>query len=787
MKKILLLVVLVSLFTSVYCQTPQGFSYQAVIRNSSGQPIANQSIRIRISLTNSVGTSYYTESIPLTTTSLGVANLNIGNSEGTVELGSLSSVPWSSGGIYIKLEVDPAGGTSYIQLGDLTKLQSVPYAQFASTTTPISGSTGQTLYHNGTTWTASSLLVNNGTNIGIATTPTQKLDLNGNFRLRGLLYDYNNSAGAANQLLVNNGSGVQWKTVAASGIASGTGTAGQLAIWNGTNTLQGLSNLSWGTTSLQITSPTTAGTDDPILEVKNKSGQVVFGVYQGGVRIYVEDSQIKGVRGGFAVGGLTNQSKLQQEYFRITPDSARIYVKDATAKGVRGGFAVGGLTNQGKVTTSQFLNLTPDNYFIGHEAGKSILLGQYNVFIGYQAGANTTGNHGDMDPTDGDNNIFLGYHAGYANITGEQNIYLGAFSGENNTSGASNTFVGSETGRYNTGYGNTLIGDHAGSYSASNYNYKNTFIGSMCGTSNSEGNGNVFIGRECGVYNSTGSNNVYIGHLAGHDNSTGSGNVFIGSKAGWYSNQSNTLIIHNNGDAQGSIPSNSLIYGDFTAKTLRFNANVGINVAPYSYYGLYVDMSATASTYGTISYGNIIGVYGIASGTGTPSSRYGVFGSASGATTNYAGYFSGNVTVTGTFANPSDKNLKKNIKPYEGALNKVLKLQGVTYEWKSETELSGIVKKDPNLKEEVSRFNFPSGTQIGVIAQDVEKILPELVKTDADGLKSVDYIKLTPVLIEAIKEQNKTITTQKDQIDALQKQVNDLNSKLDEILKTLKK
>lgn len=91
--------------------------------------------------------------------------------------------------------------------------------------------------------------------------------------------------------------------------------------------------------------------DDPIFEVKNKDGKVVFGVYQGGVRIYVEDSPTtKGAKGGFAVGGLTNQSKagIPYEYFRITSDSARIYINDLASKGAKGGFAVGGLTNQGK-------------------------------------------------------------------------------------------------------------------------------------------------------------------------------------------------------------------------------------------------------------------------------------------------------------------------------------------------------------------------------------------------------------------------------------------------------
>jgi hypothetical protein len=102
-----------------------------------------------------------------------------------------------------------------------------------------------------------------------------------------------------------------------------------------------------------------ADPDAPIFEVRNKEGQVVLGVYNEGVRVYVANpsgSQVKGTRAGFAVGGLTNQAKGEVEYFRITPDSARIYVNETSSgKGTRGGFAVGGLTNQAKETTARDL------------------------------------------------------------------------------------------------------------------------------------------------------------------------------------------------------------------------------------------------------------------------------------------------------------------------------------------------------------------------------------------------------------------------------------------------
>ena len=85
------------------------------------------------------------------------------------------------------------------------------------------------------------------------------------------------------------------------------------------------------------------------------------------------------------------------------------------------------------------------------------------------------------------------------------------------------------------------------------------------------------------------------------------------------------------------------------------------------------------------------------------------------------------------FGSPSDISLKENIKPIESALDKVKKLQGVTFDWK-EQDIT-------NLKED-----------IGFIAQDVQKVLPELVRENKDGKLSLRHQGIIPVLLEAIKE-----------------------------------
>ncbi|MGD9978432.1 MAG: fibrobacter succinogenes major paralogous domain-containing protein, partial [Bacteroidales bacterium] len=104
----------------------------------------------------------------------------------------------------------------------------------------------------------------------------------------------------------------------------------------------------------------TAGHDaaKPIFAVLNSNGQVVFAVYETGVRSYVGSESAKGVKGGFAVGGLSGTKGGAPEYFSVTPDSTRVYIDNST-KGVKGGFAVGGLS--GTKGTVEYLRITPDS------------------------------------------------------------------------------------------------------------------------------------------------------------------------------------------------------------------------------------------------------------------------------------------------------------------------------------------------------------------------------------------------------------------------------------------
>ena len=124
--------------------------------------------------------------------------------------------------------------------------------------------------------------------------------------------------------------------------------------------------------------------------------------------------------------------------------------------------------------------------------------------------------------------------------------------------------------------------------------------------------------------------------------------------------------------------------------------------------------------------------------------------------------YANTINVTNGEIQTSDQRLKTNIKPLEKALDKVLTLNGVTYEWR--------VKEFPNK-------NFDSKTHVGVLAQELEAVLPEAVEIGEDGYKSVNYSNITPLLIEAIKEQQTIIDNQQKQIDELRKMVEELLNK----------
>ena len=105
----------------------------------------------------------------------------------------------------------------------------------------------------------------------------------------------------------------------------------------------------------------------------------------------------------------------------------------------------------------------------------------------------------------------------------------------------------------------------------------------------------------------------------------------------------------------------------------------------------------------------------------------------------------GNILATGNITANSDISLKDNITPIPNALDKLLQIRGVTYN-------RNDIEDNPR--------------QTGVIAQEVETVLPEVVSEDALGIKSVAYGKMVGLLIEAIKEQQARIDALEERLNA---------------------
>ncbi|MFH2143458.1 MAG: tail fiber domain-containing protein, partial [Bacteroidota bacterium] len=505
-----------------------------------------------------------------------------------------------------------------------------------------------------------------------------------------------------------------------------------------------------------------------------------------GVRVWVNDdggSKASGNRGGFAVGGYSpSKAGFTNEYLRVTPDSVRVYIDDdyigSKAAGNRGGFAVGGFSpSKGFITNDylfiqddstrvyvtgdegfavdnielgnegRYMDLTPNNYFIGHESGDSITTGLYNSYFGYQTGKSTKTAY---------DNVFLGYQSGFLNSSGGQNVFIGKQTGFNNTLGYSNCFLGHLAGLNNIGgYRNVFIGQEAGynnldgfyniflGYRAGMANtsgshndfigyqsgvtnttgWTNVFVGSFTGYDNLTGFDNVFLGASSGANNIDGFQNVYIGVQAGLNNNNGDKNVFIGYQAGGSETGSNRLYINNSNSAD------PLIYGQFDNNRVGINdgvpsANLHIKQVGLNEEAFAIENDGDTDTWSWEIGANDLNFY--FNGIGV-------------------GYWD---DATGNYTAVSDRRLKKDIETInEPVLHKVLKLEPVSYR--------------------LNHADVNSQKTIGFIAQDVQKLFPELVKNREDGYFGLNYDNFGIIAIKAIQEQQEEIEALKIEIEQL--------------------
>ena len=133
MKKLILsLVAIATLSLSSFGQAPEGFKYQAVVRDAGNTILNNQAVGMRMTIQQGSigGTTVYSETFAPTTNTYGLVNLEIGN--GTAVSGTFANIDWANGPYFIETAVDVTGGTTYTVMGT-SQLMSVPYALYAKT------------------------------------------------------------------------------------------------------------------------------------------------------------------------------------------------------------------------------------------------------------------------------------------------------------------------------------------------------------------------------------------------------------------------------------------------------------------------------------------------------------------------------------------------------------------------------------------------------------------------------------------------------------------------------
>ncbi|OFY08521.1 MAG: hypothetical protein A2W93_01170 [Bacteroidetes bacterium GWF2_43_63] len=177
------------------------------------------------------------------------------------------------------------------------------------------------------------------------------------------------------------------------------------------------------------------------------------------------------------------------------------------------------------------------------------------------------------------------------------------------------------------------------------------------------------------------------------------------------------------------------------------------------------------STAGT--YSGLFGLHIANNGAG-----YGVYGSSN-SNSGWGGYFIGDIYVDASVFTASDERWKKEIKPIENALDAVMQLEPKSYKWRAD-EFPG------------KHFD-PEKTSFGFVAQDLEKVFPQVVtnkkfitdptidhsktrgeSSNVTGYYMVDYISLVPVLTKAIQEQQTVIETLEQKIQQLEQRLNAL-------------
>ncbi|MBI5541092.1 MAG: tail fiber domain-containing protein, partial [Bacteroidia bacterium] len=611
-----------------------------------------------------------------------------------------------------------------------------------------------------------------------------------------------------------------------------TGTPGGLnktIQFNNSGVFDGNSNFTWDNSNerlgIGLNNPTgrmvvqgsvTAPATEPLFEVKNKIGQTVFVVYEDSVNVFVNDEAIQSNRGGFAVSGRNNAKAFTNKYLHVTPDNSKIWTKD-TLKGF-------GVENINGTNKTGYMQMTPNNYLIGHLAGKSLTIGKYNSFIGYKSGFFNTSGYKNYfigycsgySNDNGYSNIFIGDSAGFLNSDGNRNVFIGNMSGYSNVSGKYNVFMGYNSGFSNLADFNVFIGYQAGYFNSSGtynvasgyqslYNnidgYDNTAYGHQSLYSNTSGAVNCAIGKWSLFSNTTGHSNIATGESTLYYNTNGSYNSAYGSYAlyrntyGYYNTAcgSRTLLYNTSGEQNTACGSEAL-----------YSNTTGLRNTACGAYSLY--NGATGSDNTALGRYAGMGAFGVVNtrctfvGTDTylTTSRTNVtllgYGIANAQCTGDNQILLGNTAITEIRAQVtgitaySDSRFKSNISDNVHGLDFITKLKPVTYNENPEI-LHQLWGTPDSLFSKIDHSEIKKIRYIGFIAQDVEKaandcgfIFPgiEIPKNNKE-VYSLRYTDFIMPMVKSIQELNAKNNSLETELTVLKQANAELYTKIKEI------